>query len=155
MIDICQPLARIEAATLNTFHHMFAPSISDLSQRSQLAKRVCTTTYNADDRPAGQLWCMVLGRYLQVDMIKARHNYKQDWPAQTAVSSQFALSIAFLLLQLLFVCCHDTSCIVQALLKLGVDTAANLFSAQNKIDSAFDKFRLITVPNSLSDYIVS
>ena len=128
MIDMRQQLTRIEAATLNTFHHMFAPSISDLSQRSKLAKRICTTTYNADDRPAGQLWCMVLGRYLQDDMIKASHIYKQDWPAQTAVSSQFALSIA-LLLQLLFVCCYDTSCIVQALLKLGVDTAANLFFA--------------------------
>ncbi|DBA99330.1 TPA: hypothetical protein ACH3X3_011934 [Trebouxia sp. C0006] len=60
MIDMRQQLTRIEAATLNTFHHMFAPSISDLSQRSKLAKRICTTTYNADDRPAGQLWCMVL-----------------------------------------------------------------------------------------------
>ena len=88
MIDMRQQLARIEAATLNTFHHMFAPSISDLSQRSKLAKRICTTTYNADDRPAGQLWCMVLGRYLRDDMIKASHIYKQDWPAQTAVSSQ-------------------------------------------------------------------
>ena len=155
MVDMCQQLARIEAATLNTFHHMFAPSISDLSQRSKLAKRICTTTYNADDRPAGQLWCMVLGRYLQDDMIKASHIYKQDWPAQTAVSSQLALSIAVLLLKLLFTCCHDTSCIVQALLKLGVDTAANLFSAQKKIETAFDKFRLIIVPNNLSDYIVS
>ena len=112
MVDMRQQLARIEAATLNTFHHMFAPSISDLSQRSKLAKRICTTTYNADDRPAGQLWCMVLGRYLQDDMIKASHIYKRNWPAQTAVSSQFPLSIAFLLLKLLFVCCHDTSCIV-------------------------------------------
>ena len=88
-------------------------------------------------------------------MIKASHIYKRDWPAQTAVSSKFALSIAFLLLQLLFVCCHDTSCVVQALLKLGVDTAANLFSAQKKIESAFDKFRLIIVPSNFSDYIVS
>jgi len=95
MIDIRQQLTRIEAATLNTFHHMFAPSISDLSQRSKLVKRICTTTYNANDRPAGQLWCMVLGRYLQDDMIKAIYIYKRDWPAQTAVSSQFALSIAF------------------------------------------------------------
>ena len=155
MVDMRQQLARIEAATLNTFHHMFAPSISDLSQRSKLAKRICTTTYNADDRPAGQLWCMVLGRYLRDDMIKASHIYKRDWPAQTAVSSQFALSVAFLLLQLLFVCFHDTSCIVQAQLKLDVDTAANLFSAQKKIESAFDKFRLIIVPNNLSDYTVS
>lgn len=155
MIDLRQQLARIEAATLNTFHHMFAPSISDLSQRSKLAKRICTTTYNVDDRPAGQLWCMVLGRYLQDDMVKASHIYKRDWPAQTAVSSQLALSIAVLLLKLLFTCCHDTSCIVQALLKLGVDTAANLFSAQKKIQSAFDKFRLIIVPNNLSDYTVS
>ncbi|KAA6425416.1 MAG: hypothetical protein FRX49_04909 [Trebouxia sp. A1-2] len=124
-LDIRQQLARIEAATLNTFHHMFAPSISDLSQRSKWAKMICTTTYNADDRPAGQLWCMVLGRYLQDDMIKASHIYKRDWPAQTA-----------------------------ALLKLGVDTAANLFSAQKKIESAFDRFRLIIVPNSLSDYIL-
>lgn len=154
MIDMRQQLTRIEAATLNTFHHMFAPSISDLSQRSKLAKRICTTTYNADDRPAGQLWCMVSGRYLQDDMIKASHIYKQDWPAQTAVSSQFRLSIA-LLLQLLFVCCHDTSCSVQALLKLGVDTAANLLSAQKKLESAFDKFRFIIVPNNLSDYTVS
>ena len=151
MIDMRQQLARIEAATLNTFHHMFAPSISDLSQPSKLAKRICTTTYNANDRPAGQLWCTVLGRYLQDDMIKASHIYKRDWPAQTAVT----LSFACLLLQLLSVCCHDTSCIVQALLKLGVDTAANLFSAQKKIESAFDKFRLIIVPSNLSDYTVS
>lgn len=123
IVDMRQQLARIEAATLNTFHHMFAPSISDLSQCSKLAKRICTTTYNADDRPAGQLWCMVLGRYLQDDMIKASHIYKRDWPAQTA-----------------------------AQLKLDVDTAANLFSAQKKIQSAFDKFRLIIVPNNLSDY---
>ncbi|DBA95588.1 TPA: hypothetical protein ACH3X3_013437 [Trebouxia sp. C0006] len=126
MVDMRQQLVRIEAATLNTFHHMFAPSISDLSQRSKLAKRICTTTYNVDDRPAGQLWCMVLGRYLQDDMVKASHIYKRDWPAQIA-----------------------------ALLKLGVDTAANLFSAQKKIESAFDKFRLIIVPNNLSDYTVS
>ncbi len=155
MIDLRQQLARIEAATLNTFHHMFAPSISDLSQGSKLAKRICTTTYNADDRTAGQLWCMVLGRYLQDDMIKASHIYKRDWPVQTAVRSQFALFTALLLLQLLFVRCHDTSCIVQALLKLGVDTAANLFTAQKKIGSAFDKFRLIIVPNNLSEYTVS
>ncbi|KAL0049190.1 hypothetical protein WJX82_008489 [Trebouxia sp. C0006] len=96
MVDMRQQLVRIEAATLNTFHHMFAPSISDLSQRS---------------------------RYLQDDMVKASHIYKRDWPAQIA-----------------------------ALLKLGVDTAANLFSAQKKIESAFDKFRLIIVPNNLSDY---
>ncbi|KAA6429218.1 MAG: hypothetical protein FRX49_00614 [Trebouxia sp. A1-2] len=114
MIDIRQQLARIEAATLNTFHHMFAPSISDLSQRSKLVKRICTTTYNANDRPAGQLW-----------MIKTSHIYKRDWPAHTA-----------------------------ALLKLDVDTAANLFSAQKKIKGAFDKFRLIIVPNNLSDYIL-
>ena len=88
-------------------------------------------------------------------MIKAIHIYKRDWPAQTAVSSQFVLSVAFLLLQLLFVCFHDTSCIVQAQLKLDVDTAANLFSAQKKIESAFDKFRLFIVPNNLSDYTVS
>ena len=44
---------------------------------------------------------------------------------------------------------------MQAQLKLDVDTAANLFSAQKKIESAFDKFRLIIVPNSLSDYTVS
>ena len=94
---------------------------------------------------------MVLGRYLQDDMIKASHIYKRDWPAQTAVT----LSFACLLLQLLSVCCHDTSCIVQALLKLGVDTAANLFSAQKKIESAFDNFRLIIVPSNLSDYTVS
>ncbi|DBA86962.1 TPA: hypothetical protein ACH3X2_000353 [Trebouxia sp. C0005] len=43
----------------------------------------------------------------------------------------------------------------KALLKLSVDTAANLFSAQKKIASAFYRFRLIIVPNSLSDYIVS
>jgi len=44
---------------------------------------------------------------------------------------------------------------VQAQLKLDVDTAANLFSAQKKIENAFDKFRLIIVPTNLSDYIVS
>ena len=43
---------------------------------------------------------------------------------------------------------------MQALLKLGVDTAANLFSAQKKIESAFDNFKLIIVPNNLSDYTV-
>ncbi|KAA6421018.1 MAG: hypothetical protein FRX49_09157 [Trebouxia sp. A1-2] len=42
----------------------------------------------------------------------------------------------------------------KALLKLSVDTAANLFSAQKKIASAFYRFRLIIVPNSLSDYIL-
>ena len=116
MIDMRQQLARIEAATLNTFHHMFASSISDLSQRSKLAKRICTTTYNADDRPAGQLWCMVLGRYLQDDMIKASHIYKQDWPAQTAVSSQLHLvaTIAVCMLSydklVLFLCCRRCHC---------------------------------------------
>ena len=84
--DIRQQLTRIEAASLNTFHHMFAPSISDLTQRSKLVKKLCTETYNAYDRPNGQLWCMVLGRYLQDDMIKACHIYKRSWPAQTAVS---------------------------------------------------------------------
>ncbi|KAL0055572.1 hypothetical protein WJX82_001984 [Trebouxia sp. C0006] len=88
--DSYQQLTRIEAATLNTFHHMFAPSISDLSQRS---------------------------RYLQDDMIKASHIYKRDWPAQTA-----------------------------AQLKLDVDTAANLFSAQKKIENAFDKSRPLLCP---------
>ena len=44
---------------------------------------------------------------------------------------------------------------MQALLKLDIDTAANLFSAQEKIESAFDKFRLIIVPNNFSNYIVS
>ena len=43
---------------------------------------------------------------------------------------------------------------MQALLKLNVDTAANLLSAQKKIQRAFDKFRLVIVPNSTSDYIV-
>ena len=153
MIDIRQQLARIEAATLNTFHHMFAPSISDLSQRSKLVKRICTTTYNANDRPAGQLWCMVLGRYLQDDQNKP-HLQTRLACAHCGELSVCAVN-CILLLPLLFVRCHDTSCIVQALLKLDVDTAANLFSAQKKIKGAFDKFRLIIVPNNLSDYIVS
>ncbi|DBA85217.1 TPA: hypothetical protein ACH3X2_005922 [Trebouxia sp. C0005] len=152
MIDIRQQLARIEAATLNTFHHMFAPSISDLSQRSKLVKRICTTTYNANDRPAGQLWCMVLGRYLQDDQNKP-HLQTRLACAHCGELSVCAVN-CILLLQLLFVRCHDTSCTVQALLKLDVDTAANLFSAQKKIKGAFDKFRLIIVPNNLSDYIL-
>ncbi|KAL3137348.1 hypothetical protein ABBQ32_006880 [Trebouxia sp. C0010 RCD-2024] len=68
---------------------------------------------------------MVLGRYLQDDMIKACHIYKRSWPAQTAAE-----------------------------LKLDVDTAANMFSAQKKIQSAFDRFRLIIVPNNLSDFML-
>ncbi|KAL0055573.1 hypothetical protein WJX82_001984 [Trebouxia sp. C0006] len=51
------------------------------------------------------------------DMIKASHIYKRDWPAQTA-----------------------------AQLKLDVDTAANLFSAQKKIENAFDKSRPLLCP---------
>ncbi|DBB07350.1 TPA: hypothetical protein ACH3X3_008840 [Trebouxia sp. C0006] len=60
---------------------------------------------------------LLQGRYLQDDMIKASHIYKRDWPAQTA-----------------------------AQLKLDVDTAANLFSAQKKIENAFDKSRPLLCP---------
>ena len=38
---------------------------------------------------------------------------------------------------------------------LDVDSAANLFSAQKKIESAFDRFRLIIVPESLTEFRVS
>ena len=93
MTAIQQQLAGIEATSLNTFHHMFAPSTSDLSQRSTLLKRLCTTTYNANSRPNGKLWCMVLGQYLNDDLIRACHIYKRSWPARCAVSPKFALCL--------------------------------------------------------------
>ena len=38
-----------------------------------------------------------------------------------------------------------------AKLHLDVYSAVNMFSAQNKIESAFDRYRLIIVPESLTD----
>ncbi|KAL0030744.1 hypothetical protein WJX77_004484 [Trebouxia sp. C0004] len=69
---------------------------------------------------------MVLGQYLQDDVIKACHIYKPSWPAETGAE-----------------------------LKLDVNTAAKMFSAHKKIESAFDKFRLIIVPNFLVGFHVA
>ena len=38
---------------------------------------------------------------------------------------------------------------------LDVDSAVNMFSAQKKIERAFDRYRLIIVPESLTDFKVS
>ena len=91
MTSIQQQLTRIEAAvnqlhnvSLNTFHYMFAPPMSNLSQPS--AKELCTNTYDTHDRPEGQSWCRVLGLHLKDDLVTACHINKQKWPAQCAVS---------------------------------------------------------------------
>ena len=69
------------------FDNMFAPTISELSQRSHQVTKVCTEAYNPVDRPSpDQLWCMVLGRYLDKSLIKSCHIYKRKWPAVYAVS---------------------------------------------------------------------
>jgi len=87
-------LTRIEQTSLNTFHQMFAPSISDMSQRSNLTTKACTDAYNPKGCPAEKLWCMVLGRYLDSSLIAAAHIYRRRWPVITAVSC----------------CSHDMSC---------------------------------------------
>ena len=88
---IAEVLKHIQATTSETFDNIFAPSISDLSQRSNAVTNICTTVYNAENRPKDQLWCMVLGRYLQKDLIKASHIYKRSWPVTYAVSPKYSL----------------------------------------------------------------
>ncbi|KAL0024210.1 hypothetical protein WJX77_008312 [Trebouxia sp. C0004] len=107
---IVEMLTRIQDTASDAFDNIFAPTISDLSQHTNLVTKTCTTAYNAEDHPKDQLWCMVLGRYLQKHLIKASHIYKRRWPVSYA-----------------------------AKLHLDVDSAANMFSAQKKIESAFDR----------------
>ncbi|KAL0026982.1 hypothetical protein WJX79_005762 [Trebouxia sp. C0005] len=123
---IAEMVLRIQATTSETFDNIFAPNISELSQRTNLVTKTCTTAYNAENRPKDQLWCMVLGRYLEEDLVKASHIYKRRWPVTYAAN-----------------------------LHLDVDSAANMFSAQKKIKRAFDRFRLIIVPESLTAFKVS
>ncbi|DBA85351.1 TPA: hypothetical protein ACH3X2_006032 [Trebouxia sp. C0005] len=82
---IAEMVLRIQATTSETFDNIFAPNISELSQRTNLVTKTCTTAYNAENRPKDQLWCMVLGRYLEEDLVKASHIYKRRWPVTYAV----------------------------------------------------------------------
>ena len=83
---IRKQLTRVEQGNAAMFYHMFAPTISDMTQRSREIQRNCVTAYNAEERAPKTLWCMVLGRYLDTQLIKAAHIYKRSWPASTAVS---------------------------------------------------------------------
>ena len=82
----------------DAFDNIFAPPISDLSQHTNLVTKTCTTAYNAEDHPKDQLWCMVLGRYLEKHLIKASRIYKRRWPVSYAVSPRFLLEVEMLCL---------------------------------------------------------
>ena len=90
---IVEMLTRIQDTASDAFDNIFAPTISDLSQHTNLVTKTCTTAYNAEDHPKDQLWCMVLGRYLEKDLIKASHIYKRRWPVSYAVSPDFCLKL--------------------------------------------------------------
>lgn len=98
---IAEMLLRIQATTSETFDNIFAPNVSELSQRTNLVTKICTTAYNAENRPKDQLWCMVLGRYLEENLIKASHIYKRRWPVTYAVSPKFLLEGEMLCLGLM------------------------------------------------------
>ena len=98
---IAEMLLRIQATTSETFDNIFAPDVSELSQRTNLVTKVCITAYNAENRPKDQLWCMVLGRYLEENLIKASHIYKCRWPVTYAVSPKFLLAVEMLCLRLM------------------------------------------------------
>ena len=97
-------LLRIQATTSETFDNMFAPNISESSQRTNLVTKICTTAYNAENRPNNQLWCMVLGRYLEENLIQASRIYKRRWPVTYAVSPFFLLFLAEMLCPRLMGC---------------------------------------------------
>lgn len=86
---IAAMLSRIQATTSETFDNIFEPNISELSQHTNLVTKICTTACNSEDRPKDQLWCMVLGQYLEANLIKASRIYKRKWPATYAVSPKF------------------------------------------------------------------
>ena len=88
---IAEMVLRIQATSSETFDNIFAPNISEISQRTNLVTKMCTTAYNPEDRPKDQLWCMVLGRYLEENLIKAAHIYKRRWPVAYAVSPKYLL----------------------------------------------------------------
>lgn len=116
-------LTRVEQGNAAMFYHMFAPSISDMTQRSREIQQNCVKAYNAEQRAPKILWCMVLGQYLDTQLIKAAHIYKPSWPASIA-----------------------------AQLQLDVDSPANSVSMQKHIEHALDRFQLIVIPQSGSVY---
>lgn len=83
---VSKQLARVEQGNAAMFYHMFAPSISDMTQCSREIQPSCVIAYNAEERLPKTLWCMVLGQYLDTQLIKAAHIYKRSWPVSTAVS---------------------------------------------------------------------
>ena len=93
---IVEMLTRIQDTASDAFDNIFAPTISDLSQHTNLVTKTCITAYNAEDHPKDQLWCMVLGRYLNKHLIKASHIYKRRWPVSYAVSLRFLLEVEML-----------------------------------------------------------
>lgn len=52
------------------------PSISVMTQCSCKIQQNCVIAYNAEERAPKTLWCMVLGQYLDAQLIKAAHIYK-------------------------------------------------------------------------------
>ena len=100
---IVEMLTRIQDTASDAFDNIFAPTISDLSQDTNLVTKTCTTAYNAEDRPKDQLWCMVLGQYLGKHLIKASHIYKRRWPVSYAVSPSLLLEVEML-------CLHSIRC---------------------------------------------
>lgn len=97
---------------------------------------------------------MVLGRYLEDNLIKASHIYKHRWPVTYAVCPKYSLRCYALFW---WGSCRDfiLHMIVEEDLHLDAGSAANMFSAQKEIESAFDRFKLIVVPESLTDFKVS
>ena len=106
-------LTRVEQGNAAMFYHMFAPTISDMTQCSQEIQRNCVIAYNAEERAPKTLWCMVLGRYLDTQLIKASHIYKRSWPASTAVSLQGELFVKHIVLSTLL-----SACVVKSVLLL-------------------------------------
>ena len=62
---IVEMLTRIQDTVSDAFDNIFAPTISDLSQHTNLVTKSCTMAYSAENHSKDQLWCMVLGRYLE------------------------------------------------------------------------------------------
>lgn len=84
---VIEMLNNLHTKVSEAFDNMFAPTIRELSQRSHQATKFCIEAYNPADRPStNQLWCMVLGQYLDRNLIKSCHIYKRQWPAVYAVS---------------------------------------------------------------------
>ncbi len=79
-------LTRVEQGNRSMFYHMFAPTISDMTKRSREIQKNCVKAFNAEGRAPKTLWCMVLGQYLDTQLIKAAHIFKRSWPASIAVS---------------------------------------------------------------------